>query len=440
MARTVRDANLETRTARSRLLSRKKPYYRVIDQGCHLGYYKGARAASWSSRYFVGGGRYVEMTLGLADDATDADGIKVLSFSQAQAKAREWFAEQARGAAGAEKVGKYTVKDALTDYQEWLDVERPDRSLQVKRDMRCRIKALIEPEFGKTDVSKLTTRAIRRWHLKLATSLPRMRSRSGAPIRYRDNSNDPEAERKRRHSANRVLTVLKAALNHAWRERRVPNDDAWRRVRPFREVDAARIRYLTDAESVRLVNACSSDFRKLVQAALLTGGRYGELISARASDFDERAGCLLIRRSKSGKPRRIVLTEEGIEFFSQVCAGRSPEELALLRHDGKAWNQSHQIRRLKDACSAARIEPAVSFHILRHTYASRLAMKGTPLAVIAEQLGHADTRMVEKHYAHLAPSYVAETVRANFGRLGIIETENVVSLSGEVHALIGPPQ
>ena len=42
-------------------------------------------------------------------------------------------------------------------------------------------------------------------------------------------------------------------------------------------------------------------------------------------------------------------------------------------------------------------------------------MGGAPLAVVAAQLGHSDTRMVEKHYGHMAPSYVADTVRASFG-------------------------
>jgi hypothetical protein len=56
-------------------------------------------------------------------------------------------------------------------------------------------------------------------------------------------------------------------------------------------------------------------------------------------------------------------------------------------------------------------------------------MRGVPLAVIAQQLGHADTRMVEKHYGHLAPSYVADTVRAAFGTLGIVEASNVVPIS-----------
>ncbi len=55
-------------------------------------------------------------------------------------------------------------------------------------------------------------------------------------------------------------------------------------------------------------------------------------------------------------------------------------------------------------------------------------MRGVPIAVIAKQLGHADTRMTEKYYAHLAPNYIADTMRANFPNLGIGETPKVVPL------------
>jgi integrase len=77
----------------------------------------------------------------------------------------------------------------------------------------------------------------------------------------------------------------------------------------------------------------------------------------------------------------------------------------------------------------AKIESPATFHILRHTYASSLAMRGVPMGVIAVQLGHADTRMTEKHYAHLAPNYVAETVRAALPPLGIVERSNVAALA-----------
>jgi hypothetical protein len=55
-------------------------------------------------------------------------------------------------------------------------------------------------------------------------------------------------------------------------------------------------------------------------------------------------------------------------------------------------------------------------------------MRGVPMGVIAEQLGHADTRMTEKHYAHLAPSYVADTIRAHFPTLGIAEESTVTPI------------
>ena len=57
------------------------------------------------------------------------------------------------------------------------------------------------------------------------------------------------------------------------------------------------------------------------------------------------------------------------------------------------------------------------------------------MGVIAAQLGHSGTRMTEKHYAHLAPSYVADTVRASLPPLANFEPNNVGPNSGS--AVIG---
>ena len=97
MARTVKDTNLDSRAARSRLAARAKPYFRLIDQGAHLGYYKGARGGRWVARYFLGKGQYAQTTLGAADDVRDANGKDVLDFAQAQAAARDFFDRKARG-------------------------------------------------------------------------------------------------------------------------------------------------------------------------------------------------------------------------------------------------------------------------------------------------------------------------------------------------------
>ena len=216
-----------------------------------------------------------------------------------------------------------------------------------------------------------------------------------------------------------MLTLLKAALNHAFRMGRVADDTAWRRVQPFQKVSAARVRHLTDEEVRRLANACPPDLRMLVTAALLTGARYGELASLRAGDFDDANGTVHIAQSKGGKARHIALTDEGRAFFRRAATGRAGDATLLPRAGGRRWNKSEQFRPMREACAAARIAPAVSFHVLRHTYASRLAMRGVPIAVVAAQLGHADLRITMRHYAHLAPSYVADTVRATFGTLDL---------------------
>lgn len=100
--------------------------------------------------------------------------------------------------------------------------------------------------------------------------------------------------------------------------------------------------------------------------------------------------------------------------------------MLLKRANGKAWRASDQQRPLLAACKAAKLR--ISFHELRHTYASRLVMRGAPLPVVARQLGHSDSRMVEKHYGHLAPNYISDTVRTAFGPFGILESENVAPL------------
>jgi len=200
----------------------------------------------------------------------------------------------------------------------------------------------------------------------------------------------------------------------------VASRDAWgRRLAPFEKVDVARVRYLTVAEAERLINAGEPDFRALVRAGLETGCRYGELIRLEVCDFNPDASTLAIRQSKSGKPRHVVLTEQGAAFFRRHCAGRSGHELMFRHADGSGWQKSEQARPMAEACANGKIKPAISIHILRHTWASLAVMNGTPLLVVAKNLGHADTRMVEKHYGHLAPSYIVDAIRASGPRFGI---------------------
>jgi integrase len=427
MPRAVRNPKIDTRSARTKLAERREPYWTVISAGNALGYRRGVKGGTWIAKFRAEDGKRHLEALGAADDARDADGLSAFSFSQAQERARAWFQLKVREQAGdfVPLDRLYTVADALADYR--ADYQR--RSGKATDRLDASAAAWIKPEFGTVPLAKLSKARIVGWHQKIAETPSRLRTKPGAAQKYREADTGAEAVRRRRSTANRVLTILKSALNHAHREGRCVSDDAWRTVRAFREVDAARLRYLSDDEARRLTNACAPDFRALVTAALLTGCRYGELTAMTGEDFNSDAGTVRVRTSKSGKPRHVVLTQEGRDFMAALAAGKPGSVRLFVRADGKPWAKSDQQRPLAVACAVAGIEPSVNFHGLRHTYASRLAMRAVPLAVIAAQLGHSDTRMVEKHYGHMSPSYLAETVRAAFGSLGLVEPSNVVPIA-----------
>ena len=100
MARTVRDAKLDTRTSRLKLTPRAKPYWRALESGLHLGYRRPkAGSGVWIIRRFIGDGGYDEARIGQADDYDDADEKAVFSFNRAQDVARDRRASgEARGA------------------------------------------------------------------------------------------------------------------------------------------------------------------------------------------------------------------------------------------------------------------------------------------------------------------------------------------------------
>src|SRR5262245_35310404 len=125
MPRKVRDSNLETRTARARLKARAKPFFRLIEPGLHLGYRKLANGpGSWVVRRYAGRGAYTVQNLTtaedkpiVADDFSDADGAVILSFAQAQERAK-------KERPNVERTGPYTVNDAMDDYLTWLESTR----------------------------------------------------------------------------------------------------------------------------------------------------------------------------------------------------------------------------------------------------------------------------------------------------------------------------
>ena len=519
MAQTKRSAKLDSKKRLS--LEPGKRHMYCIEQGHYIIYQrpKDGSAGSWLARsYDKSTSKQVQVRLGTADDFSDADGDNILTYAQAQAKAKELFKKNDERKKAAElgetiTTGPYTVEDAINDYIE--DGKR--RGMKSVERTVIAARAHIIPTLGKIEVSKLTRAKIESWQSKLSETARRIRSKKGAASpSHGPAAKTEEEKRARKDTVNRILTILKAALNHAVdRQKVVGSGDAWRTTKPFKGVSSARIRFLSTEDQQKLVNACSYEykllvqaaifidikyceltklrkndynkqsgtvfiagsknkksryivltdeaikwfnsiivnkisdeflftrdsyeFKLLVQAALFTGARYGELTKLRMSDYNQQSGTVFVAESKSGKPRHIVLTDEAISWFDLIIVGKTSDDLLFTRGSVKrrarkdkmenesAWTHQDQQRPMSEACKLADLDP-IRFHELRHSYASGLINKGVPLAYIAAQLGHSDTRMVEKHYGHLAPTAMADAIRTLAPRLGIADQENITPM------------
>ncbi len=155
MAKRVRDSGLESRAARGKLKPRGKPYYKSIGEGLHLGYRKGKVEGKWVVRRYTGNQNYIVETIAVADDIEDADGNRILTFWQAQDRARE---------RGGQLVyaGPFRVRDAVESYLDYLG----DRSTAY--DGRIRFEKHVLPILGDELVERLTEEQIRDWHRGLA--------------------------------------------------------------------------------------------------------------------------------------------------------------------------------------------------------------------------------------------------------------------------------
>jgi integrase len=100
-----------------------------------------------------------------------------------------------------------------------------------------------------------------------------------------------------------------------------------------------------------------------------------------------------------------------MRFFREVCADRDPAETMFLRESGEPWAKDNQKKPMRRACALAKMK-RFGFHQLRHTAASRWISLGVSLKVVAEQLGHVDTKMVDRYYGHLASGHIAQTFKA----------------------------
>ncbi len=175
--------------------------------------------------------------------------------------------------------------------------------------------------------------------------------------------------------------------------------------------------FLDFDEADRLLKAADGEWRWMILIALRTGLRQGELLALRWEDVDLKTGLLRVRQSvtrghvtepKSGKGRDVPLSDDALSAFKEQRHLRGP--LVFCDQDGQMLVKTECKWPLWRACQRAGLR-RIGWHVLRHSFASHLAMRGVPLKVVQELLGHATMDMTMR-YAHLSPNVPREAVKA----------------------------
>ena len=154
----------------------------------------------------------------------------------------------------------------------------------------------------------------------------------------------------------------------------------------------------------------------MILVALRTGLRLGELMALQWKDVDLQRAQLRVRRSvtdgiigtpKSGKARDLPLTPSVVRALRKHRHRQGP--WVFCQEDGTLLTDGQCKCPLYRAYDRAGIKRQ-GWHVLRHSFASHLVMRGVALKVVQELLGHSTIEMTMR-YAHLSPSTLQQAVQ-----------------------------
>ena len=174
--------------------------------------------------------------------------------------------------------------------------------------------------------------------------------------------------------------------------------------------------FLDFEEAERLFDATVPEYRPMVATALKAGLRLGELLALRQTDVDLVNGQIFVKRSvwkrtfgtpKNGLSRRVPIPPSLVRILRDHRHLRG--ELVFCQEDGSLLTGDMTKRVLPRACRRAGLDRTIQWHVLRHTFASHLVMRGEPLKVVQELLGHANIEAT-MIYAHLSESRLKDAV------------------------------
>jgi len=287
---------------------------------------------------------------------------------------------------------------AVTWFSDYVVVNNKPSEQRSKHYM---LNAALVPFFGRMRVDQIAFRDIEQYKARA--------SRAGTSNK----------------TINNRLTVLNTCLVTAYEwfglEKRPP------RVKKLK-CPPARTDYLSWEESRRLLDASNGITHDMILLALRTGMRQGEIKGLQWTSIDWQRCLIVVRHSrydrtgelgspKSNRERYIPMHPD---VFNLLARRKREEGYVFEDPQGRPFNHMKLERRLTAACQNAKLR-RISWHALRHSFASHLASQGVPLGAVQALLGHQSITTTMR-YSHLAPSILRSAIdmltpaNENFGQ------------------------
>lgn len=387
---------------RKKLELRREPHWHRLSEGKHLGFRRmvSESPGTWIARAKVDD-KYPQHPLG---DFVDLDPSQ--RFDAARKAAESWFAHLDQGGT----VDKITVKQACEKYVAKL---RSERSEAAADDAAGFLKRFVYADpIAERELAKLKPSDVAGWRARVlidnkataAAQATAAEKPTPASTKARKGAKGaaaaPATVYRSKAYVNRVMTALRAVLNHAHDLRDVASDHAWRvELRALEAPSGRRTLYLDRDQRRALIDNASDEVRPLVKALCLLPLRVGELAQCRVGDFDATHGVLRIPGGKTGH-REVPLSKDAIAFFRECSKGKLPGAWLIARTDGKQWNRFDWRDQVKLAAAGAHLPGATTLYTLRHSTITDLVTGGLDLFTVAQVSG-TSVAMIEQHYGKL---------------------------------------
>jgi integrase len=184
----------------------------------------------------------------------------------------------------------------------------------------------------------------------------------------------------------------------------------WLAKNPFNNVKLVRISetetpFLNEERISMVISSIQNEqLKQIVSFAYYTGCRLNEILHVQWSDIEWTNAHITIRNTvsfntKSRKNRIVPMHPELGKILSQIRRRAETEYVFWNRRGGLVRSDtiSHQFKRV---LRKNKLPETLHFHSLRHSFASILVQKGTPIYQVSKLLGHSSVKVTER-YAHL---------------------------------------